>query len=84
VGLFDRLRDQLDQVLARATVPPTPREVAAQLEQSLIDTKVGLDDLRRAAELSRGAPPMAAEAHTAGLLARAGRLYDRATRGDER
>lgn len=52
MGLFDRLRDQLDQVLARATVPPTPREVAASLEQSLVDTKVGLEDLRRAAELT--------------------------------
>jgi hypothetical protein len=49
VGLFDRLRDQLDQMLARATVPPTPREEAASLEQALVDTKVGLDDLRRAA-----------------------------------
>jgi len=36
-------------MLARATVPPTPREEAASLEQSLIETKVGLEDLRRAA-----------------------------------
>lgn len=48
LGLFDRLREQLDGVLARGTVPPTPREEAAALEQALIDTKVGLDDLRRA------------------------------------
>jgi hypothetical protein len=52
VGLFDRLRVQLDQALARATVPPTPREQAASLEQSLVDTKVGLEDLRRAAEVT--------------------------------
>ena len=39
----------------------------------------GVRDLRRAAELSRGAPPTATEAHAAGLLAQAGRLYDRAT-----
>lgn len=50
MGLFDRLRDQLDQALARATVPPTPREEAAALERSLVETKVGLDDLRRALE----------------------------------
>jgi hypothetical protein len=52
VGLFERLRDQLDQVLARATVPPTPREAAASLEQSLVETKVGLEDLRRALEVT--------------------------------
>jgi hypothetical protein len=48
VGLFDRLRSQLENALSRATVPPTPREEAAQLEQHLIEMKVGLDDLRRA------------------------------------
>jgi hypothetical protein len=47
VGLFDRLRDQLDQLIARGTVPPTPREDAAATQQHLIDLKVGLDDLRR-------------------------------------
>jgi len=50
LGLFDRLREQLDGVLARATVPSTPREDAAALEQVLVDTKVGLEDLRRASE----------------------------------
>jgi len=47
VGLFDRLRSQLDQVLARGTVPPTPREEAALVQQHLVDLKVGLQDLRR-------------------------------------
>ncbi|MEO6067227.1 MAG: hypothetical protein ABJB33_09550 [Gemmatimonadota bacterium] len=47
MGLFDRLRDQLDQVLARGTVPPTPREEAAAIQQHLVDLKVGLEDLRR-------------------------------------
>lgn len=47
VGLFDHLRDQLDQLLARATVPPTPREAAAATQQHLVDLKVGLEDLRR-------------------------------------
>jgi hypothetical protein len=47
VGLFDRLRSQLDQVLARGTVPPTPREEAAAIQQHLVDLKLGLDDLRR-------------------------------------
>jgi len=47
VGLFDRLRSQLDQVLARGTVPPTPREEAALVQQHLVDLKVGLEDLRR-------------------------------------
>jgi hypothetical protein len=42
----------------------------------------GVRDLRRAAELSRGAAPTASESHAADLLARAGRLYDRATAGD--
>jgi hypothetical protein len=41
----------------------------------------GVRDLRRAAELSHGAPPTAAEHHAAELLARAGRLYDRAVAG---
>jgi hypothetical protein len=47
VGLFDRLRSQIDQVLARGTVPPTPREEAAAIQQHLVDLKLGLDDLRR-------------------------------------
>ncbi len=47
MGLFDRLRSQLDQVLARGTVPPTPREEAALVQQHLVDLKVGLEDLRR-------------------------------------
>jgi hypothetical protein len=41
----------------------------------------GVRDLRRAAELSRGAEPVGAEAHAGALLARAGRLYDRAAVG---
>lgn len=48
MGLFARLRDQLDQVLARGTVPPTPREEATAIQQHLVDLKVGLEDLRRA------------------------------------
>ena len=48
MGLFDRLRSQLEQAIARGTVPPTPREEAAATEQHLIDLRVGLDDLRRA------------------------------------
>ena len=36
--------------MSRNTVPPTPRETAAALEQSLVDIKVGLGDLRRARE----------------------------------
>ena len=36
--------------MSRTTVPPTPRETAAALEQSLVDLKVGLGDLRRARE----------------------------------
>jgi len=47
VGLFDRLRTQIETALARGTVPPTPREEAAALEQSLVEMKLGLDDLRR-------------------------------------
>ena len=39
----------------------------------------GVRDLRRAAELSRGATPIATERHAGELLARAGRLYDLAT-----
>lgn len=48
MGLFERLRSQLEQAIARGTVPPTPREEAAATEQHLIDLRVGLDDLRRA------------------------------------
>ena len=47
MGLFDRLRTQIETALARGTVPPTPREEAAALEQSLVEMKLGLDDLRR-------------------------------------
>lgn len=47
MGLFDRLRTQLEQAIARGTVPPTPREEAAATEQHLIDLRIGLDDLRR-------------------------------------
>lgn len=50
MGLFDRIRDQLDQLIARGTVPPSPRETAAALEQALIDARVGLGDLQRARE----------------------------------
>jgi hypothetical protein len=50
VGIFDRFRDRLDQLMSRHTVPPTPRETAAALERSLVDIKVGLADLRRARE----------------------------------
>jgi hypothetical protein len=48
VGLFDRLRDQLDQLLARGSVPPDPREDAGAMERALVDLKLGLEDLRRA------------------------------------
>lgn len=48
MGLFDRLRTQLDNALARGTVPPTPREEAAALEQSVVEMRLGLEDLRRA------------------------------------
>ena len=47
MGLFDRLRSQLDQALARGTIPTTPREEAALIQQHLVDLTVGLDDLRR-------------------------------------
>jgi hypothetical protein len=47
VGLFDRLRSQIDQILARGTVPPTPREEAVAIQQHLVALKLGLDDLRR-------------------------------------
>lgn len=47
MGLFDRLRTQIESALARGTVPPTPREEAAALEQSVVEMKLGLDDLRR-------------------------------------
>ncbi|HET7042017.1 MAG TPA: hypothetical protein VFI13_08350 [Gemmatimonadales bacterium] len=50
MGLFDRLRTQIENALARGTVPPTPREEAADLERSLVDMKLGLDDLRRSRE----------------------------------
>jgi hypothetical protein len=48
VGLFDRLRTQLENAISRGTVPPTPREEAAALEQSVVEMKLGLQDLRRA------------------------------------
>ena len=47
MGLFDRLRTQIENALARGTVPPTPREEAAMLEQSVVEMKLGLEDLRR-------------------------------------
>ncbi|HEU5357804.1 MAG TPA: hypothetical protein VFU45_01700 [Gemmatimonadales bacterium] len=50
MGFFARLRDRLDRLIDGATVPPTPRESAAALQQALIDLKVGLGDLRRARE----------------------------------
>lgn len=50
VGLFARLRDRLDRLIDGATVPPTPRETAAALQQAIVDLKVGLGDLRRARE----------------------------------
>ena len=52
VGFFGRLRDRLDQAIRRATVPPTPRETAAILEESLIAHKAGLGDLRRGREVT--------------------------------
>jgi hypothetical protein len=48
VGLFDRLRTQLENAISRGTVPPTPREEAAALEQAVVEMKLGLADLRRA------------------------------------
>ena len=50
MGFFARLRDRLDRLIDGATVPPTPRETAASLQQALLDLKVGLGDLRRARE----------------------------------
>lgn len=50
MGFFARLRDRLDRLIDGATVPPTPRETAAALQQALLDLKVGLGDLRRARE----------------------------------
>ena len=48
MGLFDRLRTQLENAIARATVPPTPREEAAATEETLVALRLGLEDLRRA------------------------------------
>lgn len=48
MGLFDRLRAQIENAIVRGTVPPNPREEAAATEQHLVDLRVGLDDLRRA------------------------------------
>lgn len=50
MGFFARLRDRLDRLIDGATVPQTPRETAAALQQALLDLKVGLGDLRRARE----------------------------------
>ena len=47
MGFFDRLRTQIENALAQGSVPPTPREEAAAIEQSVVEMRLGLEDLRR-------------------------------------
>jgi MarR-like DNA-binding transcriptional regulator SgrR of sgrS sRNA len=51
--VFDGFRRSFDDLLARATKPEDRRAVAARMKDTLVQARVGLDDLRTGVEQAR-------------------------------
>jgi hypothetical protein len=51
--VFDSFRQSFDDLLARATKPEERRVVASRMKDTLVQARVGLDDLRDALEKAR-------------------------------
>jgi hypothetical protein len=51
--VFESLRKSLDELLSRSTPPEERREIVSRMRETLVQAKVGLQDLRDALEKSR-------------------------------
>jgi hypothetical protein len=51
--MFDNLRSSFDDLLARATKPEERRAVAARMKDTLVQARVGLDEMRNGLEKAR-------------------------------
>lgn len=51
--MFENLRKSLDDLLSRATPPEERREIVSRMRDTLVQAKMGLQDLRDALEKSR-------------------------------
>lgn len=51
--MFESLRKSLDELLSRSTPPEERREIVSRMRDTLVQAKVGLQDLREALEKSR-------------------------------
>jgi chromosome segregation ATPase len=51
--VFDNLRNSFDDLIARATKPEERRTVAARMKDTLVQARMGLDDLRSALDAAR-------------------------------
>jgi hypothetical protein len=51
--VFDGLRHTFDELLQRATKPEERRAVAARMKETLVQARVGLDDLRQGLEKAK-------------------------------
>lgn len=51
--MFEKLRQTLEEMIARATPPEERREILARMKDTLVQARVGIEDLRGGAELTR-------------------------------
>ena len=51
--MFEKLRQSLDELLARATRPEERSAVVAQMKDALVHARLGVDDVRSAVEATR-------------------------------
>src|SRR4051794_38501721 len=51
--VFDAFRRSFDELLARATKPEERRLVASRMKETLVQARMGLDDMRDALEKTR-------------------------------
>ena len=62
--VFDNLRRSFDELISRATKPEERRAIAARMKDTLVQARLGLDDMRSAVKLNKAHPrgPMKLEA----------------------
>ena len=51
--MFEQIRTSLDEMLARATKPEVRRMVMVRMKGTLVQARLGVDDLRDALEKTR-------------------------------
>jgi len=51
--VFDSLRRSFDELISRATKPEERRAIAARMKDTLIQARLGLDDMRSGLEKAR-------------------------------